>query len=184
MASNQTSEEMLNRISQVENQVDRCDPDTAVDHRGAFLRKILDSSLAGLYLYDLKVGSNVFINQQYTVLTGYTFDTINSMSGREFATLFHPGDRTKLADHMKSMAQAADGETVEIEYRFRSADNRWMWCLSRDIVFSRDPDGSVRQFLGTFLDVTARKEAEERERLELRESIRQPRPARIRRVRG
>jgi len=169
MASNQTCEEMLNGIRQVENQVDRCDPNAVVDHKGAFLRKVLDSSLAGLYLYDLKIGSNIFINQQYTVLTGYTLDTINSMSGREFATLFHPGDRARVADHMKSMAQAADGEMVETEYRFRTADNRWMWCLSRDIVFSRNPDGSVRQFLGTFLDVTARKEAEERERLELRE---------------
>jgi PAS domain S-box-containing protein len=161
---------MLNGIRQVENQVDRCDPNAVVDHKGAFLRKVLDSSLAGLYLYDLKIGSNIFINQQYTVLTGYTLDRINSMSGREFAALFHPDDGARVADHMKTMAQTADGDTVEIEYRFRTADGRWMWCLSRDMVFTRDPDGSVRQFLGTFVDVTSRKEAEERERLERRET--------------
>lgn len=55
----------------------------------------------------------------------------------------------------------ADGEVLEIEYRFKTADGRWIWCLSRDSVFSRDPDGSVRQCIGAFLDITERKQAEE-----------------------
>ena len=44
-----------------------------------------------------------------------------------------------------------------IEYRFRTKDGRWIWCLSRNRVFSRCPDGSVSQIIGTVMDITDRK---------------------------
>jgi PAS domain S-box-containing protein len=55
-----------------------------------------------------------------------------------------------------------NGDDVpEIEYRFKTKDGRWIWCLSRDSVFARDEDGSVSQFVGTFFDMTSQKVAEE-----------------------
>ena len=132
----------------------------------AFLSKVMDGSLNGLYVYDLKRRTNLFINRQYTRLTGYTLDDVNAMSGPGFFALFHPEDAVRVAEHMERVSSAADGQEVEIEYRFRTADGRWIWCLSRDSVFARGADGSVTQFIGTFLDVTQRKQAE----LALRES--------------
>ena len=160
MTPNPTYQELQQRIKELEEQVGRCNPSAALSESEGFLRKVLHSSVAGLYVYDFKRGINVFINHQYTELTGYTLDRINSMSPSEFAALFHPDDAARVANHMRAVARATDGEMVELEYRFRTAEGRWIWCFSRDTVFARDADGSVRQFLGTFLDITARKQAE------------------------
>jgi PAS domain S-box-containing protein len=127
-----------------------------------FARKVLMSSLNGLYIYDITTGTDTFINTQYTRLTGYTLDDLQAMRGAKFFNLFHPEDRARVAAHLDDLTRIENGDVAEIEYRFKTADGRWIWCLSRDAVFSRDPeDGTVRQCIGAFLDITERKQAEE-----------------------
>jgi PAS domain S-box-containing protein len=126
-----------------------------------FMEKVLESSLNGLYLYDLEEGANTFINPQYTTITGYTLQALKSIKGTEFFALFHPEDQARVAAHMEEIRHAADGDILEMEYRFQTANRGWRWCLSRDTVFERSHNGAVRQMLGTFLDVTDRKQTEE-----------------------
>jgi len=61
---------------------------------------------------------------------------------------------------MAQVIATADGGFVEIEYRFKTKDGRWIWCLSRDAPFTRTEDGAIVSFIGTFLDITNRKEQE------------------------
>jgi PAS domain S-box-containing protein len=126
-----------------------------------FARKVLASSISGIYIYDLPRQHMAYISPEYTRLTGYTLQQVNAFGGDTFLQLFHPDDRPGVAAHIAAAAHAADDEVREIEYRFKTADGRWLWCLSRETVFTRDEDGAVRQYIGTFLDLTARKEAEE-----------------------
>jgi len=133
----------------------------ALRQREEFANKILSSSLNGLYIYDVKRGKNVFINSQYTELTGYTAEDLEAMEQEQFFALFHPDDANQMAEHMNRLARADDNSVLEIEYRLKTKGGRWIWCISRDSVFGRDKDGSMSQFIGTFLDNTARKKAEE-----------------------
>jgi len=126
----------------------------------AFLNTVVMSSLSGLYLYDLAKKTNVFINPKYTKFTGYSLEDIQAMEGEEFYDLFHPEDRAGIALHWERVMKADDGESHEIEYRFKTAEGRWIWCLSRDAVFKRAEDGSGIQIIGSFLDITERKKAE------------------------
>lgn len=141
--------------------IERWETEQKLKDEETFARKVLMSSLNGLYIYDLTTGTDTFINGQYTRLTGYTLDDLAAIRGNRFFALFHPEDQARVAAHMDKLASMADGEVLEIEYRFKTADGRWIWCLSRDSVFSRDPDGTVRQCIGAFLDITERKQAEE-----------------------
>jgi PAS domain S-box-containing protein len=139
-----------------------------------FSKQILMSSLSGLYIYDLEEGRNVFVNPHYTELTGYTAAEMKAMNGGDFNMLFHPDDKPVIESHLADLRNGRDGEVVEVEYRFRHANGRWIWCYSRDSVFSRAPDGRVKQFIGAFLDVTDDKEKEEqlrRSRDELEERV-------------
>lgn len=124
-------------------------------------RKALHASLTGLYVYDFKDGINIFINDEYTRLTGYTLEQLNSMPGNEFLALFHPENRERVIHHWTALREANDGDVLEIDYRFRRADGEWIWCLSRDSVLEREPAGSVRRVVGSFLDITERKRTEE-----------------------
>ena len=136
-------------------------PAVPPDAPSAFLRKVLDASLNAVYVHDVKAGINTFISGAYTRLTGYRLEQLAGMSRDEFAALFHPDDRTRVLAHSDALRTAADADALEIEYRFRRADGIWIWCLSRDTVFARDADGSVRSILGTFVDVSARRQAED-----------------------
>ena len=128
----------------------------------AFEQKILMSSLNGIYIYDLETGANTYINPQYTRLTGYTLADLQALKDAGFFALFHPQDRERVAVHMEHIGRAGDDEIREIEYRFKTAEGRWIWCLSRDTVFERDGQGAVRRIIGTFVDITARKTAEKK----------------------
>ena len=130
----------------------------------AFARQVLASSLSGLYMFDLPGRTFSYISPQYTRLTGYTLDRLQAMGGDGVLTLFHPEDREKVAAHIAAAGRVREDEVREIEYRFKTADGRWIWCLSRETAFERGSDGEVRRYLGSFLDVTRRKEAEETRR--------------------
>ena len=148
-------------ISVVQDITDRQRAEEALRKSAAFARRILASSLAGLYVYDLAPGVITYVSPEYSRLTGYSLEEIRALEGPALLQLFHPEDRPKVGAHVAAAADAGDDEVREIEYRFKRADGRWIWCYSRETVFTRNPDGSVRQYLGTFLDTTERKQAEE-----------------------
>lgn len=128
-----------------------------------FAHKVLNASLNGIYIYDLNLGRNVYVNQQYTVLTGYSLEDIRAMDKEQFTGLFHPDDRQRIFDHLSILSQN-ETPALEIQYRFRTRDGRWIWCLSRNTVFGADEDGGVVQIIGTFLDVTDKRKIEKQQR--------------------
>jgi len=125
-----------------------------------FLQKVLDASLNGIYIYDVKLGKHMFANKQYATLTGYTTEELKAMDKAQFFDLIHPDDRPQMNAHNEKLIQDTD-EMQEIEYRFKIKSGKWIWCLSREDVFSRDKDVSVSQIIGSFLDVSVRKESEQ-----------------------
>ncbi len=125
-----------------------------------FANKVLAASLNGLYIFDVDEGRIIFINPRYTRLTGYLLEDLQDMTGEKYIDLFHPADTERVLAHIASIKQAPDGTSYEIEYRFKRADGRWMWIHSYESVFLRHKDGRVRQYIGTFIDVTAQKEAD------------------------
>jgi PAS domain S-box-containing protein len=126
----------------------------------SFALKVINASLNGLYIHDVKLGQNVFINTQYTNLTGYAFEDLQAMDRSQFFELFHPDDRRRIDEHIERIVHKSE-DMLEIECRFKTKDGRWIWCLSRDSPFTCNDDGSVSQFIGTFFDITERKLAED-----------------------
>ena len=129
---------------------------------GDFARQILMSSLNGIYIFNFDTGRNEFINHLYEDITGYSLEDIHEMSQGQFGELFHPDDQPRIEAHWQKMAAAADEDVFEIEYRFKTKSGRWIWCLSRDTVSTRHADGSVREIIGAFLDITDKKNAEQK----------------------
>ncbi len=137
-----------------------CSEEVLIDSDG-FAQKVLNASLNGMYIHDVKLGQHVFINDQYTTITGYTFEDLKTFDATQFFELIHPEDRQRVAKHIKKVVNGSD-DVGEVEYRFKTRDGRWIWCLSRDSVFDNNQDNSVSRIIGTFLDITKRKQSEER----------------------
>ena len=124
----------------------------------SFNRTLLASTLVGLYVHDADAGRNVYINPEYTRITGYTQADLDRMDPSSFLALFHADDLGAVQRHVRAVVEGRPGQEFEIEYRFKVADGRWLTLLSRDTLLSATDGG--RRLLGTFLDITQRKRAE------------------------
>ncbi len=126
--------------------------------------KVLTQSLNALCLFDLQSRHFDDVNPQFTRLTGYTLDQLNTLGNDPLLSLLHPHDRGAFVRHRQVLAGAGDQDAVDIEFRLRRADGRWVWLLSQESVVERDRNGSARRVLGNLIDVTARNEAQFRQR--------------------
>ena len=140
---------------------DRKRAEESLQERERFITRVVDSSLNGIYIYDVASGKPVFVNRRYTQITGYTRDDLGEMAAGEFLDLCHPEDKDRLAEHIRAVVNSGPGAAFEIEYRHRTKDGRWIWLLASDIAFERDERGRVRRLTGSFTDMTQRRELEE-----------------------
>ncbi len=131
-----------------------------------FNKRIAEVLPLVLYVTELASGDTIYINREVRQVLGYSQSQVRAM-GREFIPrIMHPDDRAAFAAHIESIADLPDGAIAQFAYRMRAADGTWRWILSRDAVFARDQQNAPTQILGTGLDITEQKRAEQ----ELRES--------------
>ncbi|VUD48755.1 Phytochrome-like protein cph1 [Thalassocella blandensis] len=128
-----------------------------------FLNAVLDKSLCGTYIFDLQLQENTYINEQYSIITGYTPEELKRIQEEQgLLALFHPEDKQRILDHYGEVINSSNKRGVTIEYRFRHKAGRWLWCYSLDSVYSFDENGKVKEMIGTFFEITDLKEREER----------------------
>ena len=113
---------------------------------------------AGLWDWDM-VNDTVYFSAQWKAMLGYEDHEIeNAFSG--WKKLWHPDDVTRIEEALKDYL---DEKTTkyEIEHRLRHKDGDWRWILTRgDII--KGSDGKPSRWVGTNLDITARKQIEEK----------------------
>jgi PAS domain S-box-containing protein len=125
------------------------------------IQQIAEATPAMLYLYDHPEKRNVYANRQLAEIVGFSPEDGQNMGAGFLPNLIHPEDLATVAASAERLLAAPDGEIVEIEYRMRHASGEWRWLYSRDTVFTRTADGAPELILGTALDITKRKRAEE-----------------------
>jgi len=112
-------------------------------------------------LWDLDVASDrAYYNPAYYHILGYEPDEFEA-AGQTWRHLVHPDDLEK--------ALAADWacirgerEFIDAEYRMKAKNGEWRWIYARGKCISRGKDGQALRLVGTHLDITDRKVAEER----------------------
>ena len=120
-----------------------------------YINSIMHTSLNAMYIFDFTEKKNVYINEQYTDITGYILPELDELYENDFIKSFHKDDREKILEHMKEVFESKDDEVIEVKYRFRHKTGKYIWCLSRDIISRRDEDGNPLEMIGTFLDISA-----------------------------
>ena len=113
-------------------------------------------------IHNQETKSNEYSNRSIGEVMGYTAEEVRGFGSNLMATLCHPEDLPRGFEHFKAIARLKDGQTLSFEYRMRHKAGQWIWLLSMDTVFDRDPIGRVRRHLGAAADITALKTAEQR----------------------
>ena len=132
-----------------------------MENKEFFLQKILDTSPNIIYICDISEGKNIYVNKEITRVLGYTQEEIHNMGSLLFSNVLHPDDIERVKDHYSIFDFAREDEILEIEYRLKSSGDGWRWLKSREIIFSKNEIGRVKEVLGTAEDITNLKIAEE-----------------------
>ena len=118
--------------------------------------------------FDWHLGEGVsFVSPQMKVLHGRSVDAPVTTRDAWVAALdIHPDDASRM---LAAVRNHLEGRTdrYEAEYRVRHPDGEWHWLQARGRCI-RDAARKANRFVGSAIDVTARKNAEaEKERLEI-----------------
>jgi diguanylate cyclase (GGDEF)-like protein/PAS domain S-box-containing protein len=125
-----------------------------------FIAHVTETLPAFIYIYDIQTRQPVYSNRDPGPLLGYPPGHFPDLMAFLQQTM-HPDDLAAMPERNQRRAQARDGEILESDYRYCAADGSWRWVVGRETVFERDDDGAPTRIIGTILDVTAQKQAEE-----------------------
>jgi PAS domain S-box-containing protein len=120
------------------------------------LEVTLEASKIGIWEWDIKNDLIVWDKNCYEML-GYKYNEfpLNYVTWYE---LIHPED---IKDSNKNMQlQLLNQDTFTIEFRYKKADNSWIWIEGRGKVILKDKNGTPLKLVGTHLDITKIKEYE------------------------
>lgn len=121
------------------------------------LQLAMEVSEHGFWDWDMDSNKTYFSPKWYTIL-GYepgelpmTFDT--------WSDLLHPDERDVVLKSM--LSHLRDLQYFKMEYRMRSKSGAWVWVTGRSRSFRVDGQGVPHRAVGTYVDISKRKRAEE-----------------------
>lgn len=121
---------------------------------GRQLRAITGAMRESAVVYDRDLKLQ-FVNSAFETLTGYSAEELRE---RNFIDYVHPEDRPGVTAEWEKVV--AGGRIVDQEYRIVTRDGQVKWCCG-SWEPTRDEFGAAIGYLGTELDITARKHADE-----------------------
>lgn len=127
-----------------------------------FCNTLINAPHAGIvYVYDLALQRNVFVNKRWMEEFGYTPQETQTTEGNFLVSILHPEDVATVLAHHAALARDTADETITIEYRVQRKDGRYAWLSSKDRVFARSESGRATQIQGFAHDITRQKDAEQ-----------------------
>lgn len=122
----------------------------------------LDLALDGAEeaLWDWNLGQKrAYYSERWSRMLGYEPEEIGQ-TPEIWRRLIHPEDapgvKQKFQAHLRG-----DTESYEAEFRMKAKDGGWRWIRSRGKIVARAADGAPLRVVGTHVDITANKQAEE-----------------------
>lgn len=136
----------------------------ALEEKKSFIESLTFNSPFILYVFNVELRKNVYVNRQIGEDLGYDPQQIQEMGEQFLPALLHPEDLARLPALLTRWETASDSDVLEVEYRMKHADGHWCWFLGRDTVFKRDSEGKVLEILGFAHDISKLKHSEEKRR--------------------
>lgn len=126
------------------------------------IQQIADTTPDIVYIFDLARRYVIYANRRAAGFMGHTLAEISNPGFSLLEERIHPDDRNRVIEARERFVTADESDVIKYEYRAKRADGQWRWLLVRETLFARGQAGSPKQILGAALDITDRKDAEER----------------------
>jgi len=96
-----------------------------------------------------------WVSPQIDRICGFTAEQFNT-DIHLWASRLHPEDRERVLDVFEALPNTG---SLKVEYRWQAADGRYLWILDLAVLI-KDENGAPKEIIGTWLDITERKQAE------------------------
>ena len=113
----------------------------------------------GRWNHDLTNERGYFLDERACQMLGR--DGSESTLARAWGHLVHPDDLPAAMQAMRAHLSGASAG-YQTEYRARHTDGRWIWLSSRGKVVQFSKEGAPQRMVGTLMDISGRKQAEEK----------------------
>ena len=121
------------------------------------LRLVLEANSEGVWDWNIPSGK-AFFSRRYSGMLGYEPEEF-AQDYDAWKALVHPDDFDRV--HAEHVAHIDHGKEFCVELRMRKKSGDWCWIRSRGTVVERDAEGRAIRMVGTHLDITERKQAEQ-----------------------
>jgi PAS domain S-box-containing protein len=126
----------------------------ALSHRNQSLVAAL-----GQIVYDWRPGTDELIWEgDYTKVLGYSAAEMGSTT-ESWTSRTHPDDLERVLAEVDLSTR--ERRNYDLEYRFRHRDGTYLWMHDKGITFV-GPEGTLARIIGVFVDITARRQAEDK----------------------
>ena len=118
----------------------------------------LEAAGDGVWDWTVKTGE-VLYSKRFAVLYGFTNEELGHHIESWFERI-HPHEKPSVNDVAQKCISGKENIFYS-EHRVACKDGRWKWILSRGAVVCRNGDGRAMRMIGTHVDITTRKQAED-----------------------
>lgn len=122
------------------------------------LRLALMAANQGLYDLNVQTGDAV-VNPEYALMLGYPPEEFRETNAR-WRERLHPDDRQVVEQAYEDYI-AGRRNIYRVEFRQKTKSGGWKWILSVGKIVEHDAAGRPLRMLGTHIDITEHKQAEE-----------------------
>lgn len=138
---------------------DRKGAEQALRENEERLRLALVGANQGLYDWNVQTNETL-VSPEYAAILGYDPAVFFETRARWLDAL-NPDDRKRVAETFRAYIR---GEIPQyaVEFRQRTVSGEWKWVLSQGKIVALDEEGKPLRMLGTIMDISARKLAEEK----------------------
>nr|WP_320010842.1 PAS domain S-box protein [uncultured Desulfobulbus sp.] len=121
-------------------------------------RLAMEATKDGLWDWNIQENS-VYYSPNYWAMLGYEGEE-KPQDANVWMEMLHPEDRESV---IAANTDCIEGrcESFIVEYRLRSRDGSWKWIQGRGKAAARDENGKALRMVGTHVDISERKQAEE-----------------------
>jgi len=104
-----------------------------------------------LFIFDLIKQRNIWVNNYYYQLLGYTNDEVLKLKTGFPELIYHPVDKSLFLDRINFFKQKK-GHIYNALYRIQHKKGHWIWILSHCQIYTNDENGEPNQILGVHFD--------------------------------
>lgn len=126
-----------------------------------FVNKIAAFSPNIIYVFDLEERKTIFINHNLFKLLGYQKGDLPNSFEKAFNKLISEKDYPAFKELLYRLSFLEEDDVDETELKLIDAEGNYNWLFARNVSFKRNKDGRTTQVLGTAINISTRKKAEE-----------------------